>query len=93
MDGRYITAAGYVKVHHPEGVGRTRWILEHRLMMEQHFGRPLRSDESVHHKNGVKDDNRLENLELWTRFQPNGQRVGDLLAWAYKIIERYADEL
>jgi len=64
-------------------------IAEHTIVMSEILGRPLRQGENVHHKNGVRDDNRPENLELWIRSQPSGQRPADLVAWASEIIELY----
>lgn len=57
--------------------------------MEQHLGRELRRDEVVHHVNGMRSDNRLENLELWNKGQPAGQRVADKVAWAIEILSLY----
>jgi hypothetical protein len=60
--------------------------------MEQMLGRKLLSGENVHHRNGVRCDNRPENLELWTRWQPSGQRVEDKVKWAIELLMLYAPE-
>lgn len=73
----------------PNGYMRRGAIREHRVVMEEHLGRKLIPGETVHHKNGVRHDNRIENLELWVSHQPSGQRIEDLLSWADEIIERY----
>src|SRR5262245_12987681 len=57
-----------------------RYGVEHIRVMEEILGRYLRPGESVHHRNGMRGDNRPENLELWTRPQPSGIRASDALA-------------
>ena len=85
--------SGYIEVYAPEhqNANAKGTILQHRLMMSNSIGRPLLPGESVHHINGVRDDNRIENLELWTTSHPSGQRVEDKVKWAREIIALYGD--
>lgn len=84
---------GYVMRRITQADGTRRLIMQHREVMEEMLGRPLRDDETVHHKNGVRSDNRPGNLELWASPQPYGQRVTDLVAFAQMILERYEGEV
>lgn len=79
---------GYVSIW-VDGIGVIR---EHIYIMIQHLGRNLFTDESVHHKNGIRDDNRFENLELRTRYHGAGQTIPDQIVWATEILRRYDPE-
>lgn len=81
---RHLSTYGYVIV---TVLGKpTR---EHRLVMERHLNRRLLPGENVHHVDGNRTNNTLENLELWSEDQPPGQRVSDKITWALSIIEKY----
>lgn len=89
--GRTKSAQGYWRVMakgHPKA-DRIGYVAEHRLVMERMIGRHLLPNENVHHKNGDKGDNAPENLELWVKSQPCGQRVADKIAHAKQILETY----
>lgn len=72
--------------------GKRETQLQHRHVMEEHIGRPLVKGETVHHRNGQRGDNRIENLELWSTYQPSGQRPEDKVAYAMEILGLYAPE-
>lgn len=84
---------GYVRTFMPDHPNaRSGWVSEHILVMSKFLARPLESFEMVHHRNGIKDDNRLENLELWTRVHPSGQRVTDMIAFCKWYLDQYKKE-
>ena len=90
VPSRFIKNTGYalLKVNnHPRAYNN--YILEHIIVMEKFLGRHLEPGENVHHLNGIKDDNRIENLELWIKPQPSGIRIEDAVKWAREVIEKY----
>jgi hypothetical protein len=87
---------GYVMVFEPThpNAHRDGYVAEHTKAMATMLGRPLRPFEEVHHKNGIRHDNRPENLELWARsMQPPGSRVSDLIDHAVRVLNLYRPEL
>lgn len=82
---RMVNNHGYSLVR----TGPSKWVMEHRVVMEQVLGRPLTKDERIHHKDGNKLNNVPDNLELWLHSHPSGQRVEDAVAWAREILKRY----
>lgn len=101
-DVRVVTGDGHIShgywcVIAPEDerhlTGGAAKVGEHRLVMARHLGRALLPEEQVHHINGDKLDNRLENLELWSTSHPSGQRVEDKVEWALQVLRTYRPDL
>lgn len=82
----------YMMVRIPAHDGRDTYeMLEHRYVMEQHVGRELHSEETVHHINGIRTDNRIENLELFNSNHGPGQRVIDKVKFAIEVLLQYPE--
>lgn len=75
---------GYVYIYQPGMPVGYKYRAEHAVVMEKMLGRKMIKGESVHHINGLRNDNRPENLQLWVTPQHSGQRPIDLARWVVK---------
>jgi hypothetical protein len=94
-NGTSRSSGGYLLIkdkRHPNA-DSTGMIMQHIKVMSDYLGRPLKKNEIVHHKNGIRNDNRIENLELCTRhMHMTGQRVKDMIKFCIDYLKEYAPE-
>jgi hypothetical protein len=80
---REVVARGHPNAH------KSGYILEHRLVMSETLGRPLKKGEIVHHKNGIRNDNSPGNLVVWHIGHPAGQELSDKLRWVREFLSEH----
>ena len=101
VDGKLVTSAnknfnksGYVTYSINKGEYNGKVFhgpySEHKLIYEMYHGVTLTSNQNIHHKNGVRDDNHIDNLELWDTSQPAGQRVLDKLSYYFELVKSHS---
>ena len=99
--GKCLTEDGYIRLAkstaeklYPEAVlEHNRTVEEHRVAMSHYLRRALYPNETVHHKDGNRTNNNLDNLELRDGHHGPGQRVDDIMIWAVEFLKRYAPHL
>jgi len=91
----HIDHNGYITIYAPKHPNTTQkgYMGKHRFVMSEHLSRPLKDGETVHHKDGNRKNNKIENLELWTTNHPSGQKVSDKIDWAIKFLKEYGYEI
>jgi len=91
-NGTKMDSRGYILLRKPEhpNADKSKYVPEHVYVMSEHIGRPLRKGEQIHHRNGIRDDNSIDNLELCTRnTHHSGQKVSDLIDFCEDFLFQY----
>lgn len=94
VGAEHVDAPGYVRIKLSDtGPAKSRWMYKHRYVMQKALGRKLLKGEIVHHRDGDKQNNDIRNLALCVNNrQPPNQLVEDVVAWAVKMLRRYAPD-
>lgn len=87
--GTYCNGYKYIFDRNHPNCTKSGRVCEHIVVMTDFLKRPLLKGEFVHHRNGIKDDNRIENLELWSKHHPVGGRIEDKIAWCKEFLALY----